>query len=90
MSHQLPTAAVVVGGVVVGGAVVLVVVGVVEVVVDVAVGVVVVVVVVDFAQEAKINDVTMRQVNTIQIAPLFMQPPYLSWITSGKLTVNSF
>ena len=60
--------AVVVGGVVV---VVVVVSGDVVVSVDVVVDVDVDVVV-DVAQDAKTSDVTMRQVNTIQITPLFI------------------
>jgi len=85
-SHQFPTAVVV--DIVVGETVVLVVVGcVVEVVVvDVAVGFVVVVVV-DFAHDAKINDIAMRQVNTIQIAPLFMLN---SFICNGLIHGNLF
>jgi hypothetical protein len=58
LSHQFPVVVVVV---VIGGAVAVVV-----VVVDVGVDVV------EVPQDAKTSDVTMRQVNTIQIAPLFI------------------
>jgi hypothetical protein len=67
--------AVVVGLVVDGCAVVVVVV----VVVLVATGVVVlvvVVVVVEVVQEAKTSDVRIRQVNAVQMAPLFIYPPF--------------
>ena len=72
LSHQLPTVVLVevVGGAVVG----------LDVGVDVGVDVgaeIEVVVVVDFAQDAKTSDVTMRQVSTIQIAPLFITPSLL-------------
>jgi len=52
---------------------------VVVVVVLVATGVVVfvvVVVVVEVVQEAKISDVRMRQVNAVQMDPLFICPPF--------------
>ena len=72
LSHQCPVVAAVVEVVVGIGAVVVVCVvvgGVIEVVV---VEVVVEVVVVVLAQDAKTNEVTMRQVSSIQIAPLFI------------------
>jgi hypothetical protein len=71
LSHQLPVAAVVVG-VVVGAVVVAVVGGAVLVVVVVVVMGVVVDVVADVAHDAKTSDITIRQVNTIQIALLFI------------------
>jgi 1-acyl-sn-glycerol-3-phosphate acyltransferase len=74
LSHQFPVVAVVieVGWVVVVevGWVIVVEVGWVIVVVVPTVDVVALVVV--LAQDAKTSDVTMRQVNTIQIAPLFI------------------
>jgi uncharacterized membrane protein len=71
LSHQLPVTVVVVGAAVVvavavGWVVVVVVVVVMDVVVDVGMDVV------DVAQDAKTRDVTMRQVSTIQIIPLFI------------------
>jgi hypothetical protein len=73
-SHQFPVGVVVVE-VVVG--VVVVVVLVVVVVVLVVVVVDVGVVVVDLEQDAKTIDVTMRQVNIIQMAPFFIQTSFL-------------
>lgn len=35
------------------------------------------VVVVDVAQDAKTNDVIMRQVSTVQIIPFFIEPPFI-------------
>jgi hypothetical protein len=58
--------AVVVAAVAVGWVVVIVVVVVMDVVVELGVDVD------DFAQDAKTRDVTMRQVSTIQIIPLFI------------------
>jgi hypothetical protein len=89
LSHQCPVVAVVV--------VVFVVVGddeVVVVVVLVVEGVVVgVVVVLDVVQDAKTNDVTIRQVSTIQIAPLFIHTSFLLenfWKTEYRLIFRIF
>lgn len=85
MFHQFPDAAVVVE-VVVGGIVIWVVVGAgVEVVVGVDV-VVDVGVEVNELQAAKTNDVTMRQVSTIQITPLFIRAPFT--FLNGKFMKN--
>ena len=87
--------AVVVGVVAVDGAVVAVVVVVFLMVVDVVVSVDVAGDVapddVDFVvQDAKTRDVTMRQVSTIQVIPLFIQTSYLLWDASGNPIVNLF
>ena len=83
LSHQCPVGVVVTVVVptadVVVDVVTVVTVADVEVVVDVLdIGLVVVVDVVDdFTHDAKINDVTMRQVSSTQIIPLFITPPFI-------------
>jgi hypothetical protein len=79
LSHQFPIAALVVTVVVVGMFVLVVVNGEFAVVVVVVVFVDVdmeVEVDVDLAQDVKISEVTTRQVDTIQMAPLFMFPSF--------------
>lgn len=91
LSHQFPVE-VVVAAVVTGADVVVDVEAVVAVVTGTDVVVVVsevvdVDVVLDLAQDAKINDVTMRQVSTIQKTPFFIYLLF-QYNISGKLTNN--
>jgi len=76
LSHHFPWAVAVVVGLVVDGCAVVVVVVVVVLVATGVVVFVVVVVVVEVVQEAKISDVRMRQVNAVQMDPLFICPPF--------------
>ena len=76
LSHHFPWAVEVVVDLVVDGCPVVVVVVVVVLVTAGVVELVVVVVVVEVVQEAKTSDVRMRQVNAVQMAPLFICPPF--------------